>query len=403
MKNVSNSAIILLLGTLLTRTAMFMSIPFLAIYLDNVVKLSSTQIGYVIGIQPFVGVIFSLFVGKIIDYCQIKKVLIIVPIIWGIVFILFAYTNFFIGFLILNGLSGLSYVIYEPACKKALSQYAVTQSKLFIFNLRYAAINVGAVIGPLLSVFLGFKYTIKPYIILGFIYILVGLMNLFLRKSTVITNGKQNDLLFHYEKKYFNQKKNFFRLILLIVGVSFSYFGYSLFNSTISQYLSRLGENGVETYSSLLSLSALAIIIFQFPIIHLTRTIQSNCILAVSNLLFSSCLFIVNLFPNYLALITFTLFYSFGELLLGSRLDYTVDQLANENNKALFFSLAELTKIGSTMGPIIGGVLVSYLGWNNHIIIFCMLGIITLLGSPLLYFSRQKKAESVHPSFYDST
>ncbi|NRR75047.1 MFS transporter [Tetragenococcus halophilus] len=73
MKNVSNSAIILLLGTLLTRTAMFMSIPFLAIYLDNVVKLSSTQIGYVIGIQPFVGVIFSLFVGKIIDYCQIKK------------------------------------------------------------------------------------------------------------------------------------------------------------------------------------------------------------------------------------------------------------------------------------------------------------------------------------------
>ncbi|GBD59606.1 putative major facilitator superfamily transporter [Tetragenococcus halophilus subsp. halophilus] len=84
-------------------------------------------------------------------------------------------------------------------------------------------------------------------------------------------------------------------------------------------------------------------------------------------------------------------------------MDYTVDQLANENNKALFFSLAELTKIGSTMGPIIGGVLVSYLGWNNHIIIFCMLGIITLLGSPLLYFSRQKKAESVHPSFYDST
>lgn len=392
MKKVSSSAIILLLGTLLTRTAMFMSIPFLAIYLDSVVKLSSTQIGYVIGIQSFVGVFFSLFVGKIIDYCQIKKVLVIVPVLWGVVFILFAYTEFFVGFLILNGLNGLSYVIYEPACKKALSQYAVTQSKLFIFNLRYAAINVGAVIGPLLSVFLGLKYTIKPYVILGFIYILVGLINLFLRNSIDLTNYKQNDSLFTYGKQSFNQKGSFFGLILLIMGVSFSYFGYSLFNSTISQYLSRLGENGVETYSSLLSFSALAIILFQFPIIYLTRTIKSNCVLAVSNLLFSCCLFIVNLFPNYLALITFTIFYSFGELLLGSRLDYMVDQLANENNKALFFSLAELAKIGSTMGPIIGGALVSTIGWHNHIIIFCILGIITLLGSPLLYFSKQRKS-----------
>jgi len=141
------------------------------------------------------------------------------------------------------------------------------------------------------------------------------------------------------------------------------------------------------SYSKLLSFSALAIIIFQFPVIHYTRKLKSNIVLALSNILFSCCLFAVNLFPNFLALLLFTILYSFGELLLGSRFDYAVDQLAGEGNKALFFSWAELIKAGSTMGPIVGGVLVNNLGWENHVIIFSTLASITLLGSVLLFFS----------------
>lgn len=108
-------------------------------------------------------------------------------------------------------------------------------------------------------------------------------------------------------------------------------------------------------------------------------------------MLFSSCLFIVNLFPNHLALFFFTLLYSFDELLLGSRFDYAIDQLAGEENKALFFSWAELVKVGTTMGPIIGGILVSSFGWQNHVIIFSILGAITLLGSLLLFFSKNNR------------
>jgi len=246
MKKISNDATILLLGTLFTRTAMFMSIPFLAIYLDNVMGLSAAQIGYVIGVNPLVNVFFSLFIRKIIDFFDLKKALFITPIVWGIIFILFAFTNLFIGFLILNGLNGLCYVIYEPSCKMALSQYTDSKTKLFVFNLRYTAINIGAVVGPVLSIPLGFKYSIKPYIILGCMYVVVGCINYFLKEPQVISDHNFDDSVKYDKEKIKFDKKVYFNLFLLITGVAFSHFGYSLFNSTIAQYLSRLGSNGVE-------------------------------------------------------------------------------------------------------------------------------------------------------------
>ncbi|MGX7150758.1 MFS transporter [Enterococcus ureasiticus] len=389
MSKISKSAIILLVGTLFSRIAMFMSIPFLAIYLSNVAMLSPTQVGYIIGINPFVNVLFSLVVGKVIDRVQAKKILVIIPIIWGIVFILFSFTEQFTGFMVLNGLNGLCYVIYEPSCKKSLSLYTENESKLLIFNLRYAAINIGAVVGPLMSIALGFQNTIKPYLILGFIYIIVGLTNLFLREIDVLNkNGIDHRALKTPVKKSIIFDKNFKPLILLILGVMFSYFGYSQFNSTISQYLSQDDLGGIEVYSSLLSFSALAIIIFQFPMIYLTKRFQSNYVLTVSNVLFASCLLIVNSFPNYFSLVLFTILYSFGELLLGARFDFAIDQIANEQNKGAYFSWSELTKIGSTAGPIVGGLLISNFDWDQHFQIFSILGIITMIGSIFILYSK---------------
>ncbi|MBL1230061.1 MFS transporter [Enterococcus sp. BWB1-3] len=388
MSKISKSAVILLMGTLFSRIAMFMSIPFLAIYLSDVAMLTPTQIGYIIGINPFVNVLFSLVAGKLIDLIQVKKILVLIPVIWGVIFILFSFADRFVVFMILNGMNGLCYTIYEPSCKKSLSMYTRIESKLLIFNLRYAAINIGAIVGPMLSITLGFKYTIKPYIILGIIYIIVGLTNLFLSEDEIPKIKKDTDKHTKESKKAIFLDKNFKQLILLIIGVMFSYFGYSQFNSTISQYLSQESSSGVELYSSLLSFSALAILLFQFPVIRWTKKFRSNYILAISNLLFSSCLFIVIFFPSYFSLLLFTILYSLGELLLGARFDYAIDQIADEENKGAYFSWSELIKIGSTMGPIVGGILISNLNWNHHIQIFSILGAITMIGSFFIFYSK---------------
>ena len=389
MVKVSKSASILLAGTLFSRTAMFMSVPFLAIYLSTILSLSPTQVGYIIGVNPLVNVLFSLFAGKLIDQFHVKKFLIAIPIAWGIIFILFAFSNQFSQFLILNALNGLCYVIYEPSCKKGLSQYTSSESKLLIFNLRYAAINIGAILGPLLSIAFGFKYTMKPYVLLGIIYIFIGLVNIFLDEDSpskrIIKDMADSKKVRNRSVIFDNHFRQF---LLLLAGVMFSYFGYSQFNSTISQYLSRESAKGIEIYSSLLSLSALAIIILQFPIIRLTKNFQSSLVLGISNLLFGSCLFIIVFSPNYLALIMFTVLYSLGELLLGARFDYAIDQLANDKNRGMFFSCSELIKIGSTMGPIIGGTLISLLGWEQSTLLFGILGSITMIGSFFLFHSK---------------
>ena len=379
MKRPSQSAIILLIGTLFTRTAMFMSVPFLAIYLSNIIQLSTIEIGYIIGVNPLSNVLVSLFIGRVIDRIDLKKILIITPVCWGVIFILFTQIDTFLGFILLNGLNGMCYAIYEPATKKALSQSTAAQNKLFIFNFRYAAINIGAISGPILSVWLGFKNSIKPYAILGILYMIVGGMNFFLNnhleKKVPIKQASS------MEKKSSSKHLSF---ILLLLGVSCSYFGYSQFNSSIAQYLSNLGTNGVEIYSSLLSLSAIIIVIFQYPVLRLTKQRSSVLVLILSNVLFSLCLFTAISFPTSIGFILFTLFYSLAELLLGSRFDYAVDQLASEENKALYFSWSELIKLGTTVGPVVSGFLISQIGWNSYGVIFILLGFITLIGTVLL-------------------
>ncbi len=151
-----------------------MSTPFLAIFLTAQKDISLLHTGFILSINPLINVMFGSFGGRLADKFSLKKIIGGIPLVWGSAFILFYFADSFWHFLLLSGLNGLCYSIFEPASKKVLSAQTTPDNRLLVFNLRYSAINLGAFIGPLLRMLFNMKLTLFPYVILGILYILYG-------------------------------------------------------------------------------------------------------------------------------------------------------------------------------------------------------------------------------------
>lgn len=387
MKNPAVRA--LLIGTFFSRMAMFMSVPFLAIYLTSVLHFTTVRAGIIVGVNPLITVVASFFVGKLAEKVSAERLVRVIPIIWGLVYLSFYFSTTFWLFMVLNSLNGLCYAIYEPNAKRLLVDYAEAGQSLLIFNLRYAAINIGALFGPLLGNLFNIRGSLVSYLILGSVYFMIGVGNFFLfqpgpslktAKKSVEHSNKPTTKIF----------------VFLLIGMGFSYFGYSQFQSaTLSQYYanSELFQNGVARYSLFLFISQGMVILGQFVLLKVTKHVSSYKLLILSNLLLVASLLFVPYSANQPIWLVLIALYSLGELLIGAHFDQAVNSLAT-TNKTQLFSLTELMKLGSAAGPVVGSYLITFFGYQNGAAIFTCLAGITLIGSLFLAFSFHFKEKS---------
>lgn len=389
----------ILIGTFFTRTALFMSVPYLAIFLTTQKDISIFLAGCVLSINPLVNVVFSGFGGALADRLPLHKIISVVPIVWGVVFILFYYADSFQTFLLLNGLNGLCYSIFEPASKKVLSSETPPENRLIVFNLRYTAINLGAFVGPLLSLLFNMKLTLFPYVILGILYILYGASTKIFFRNASPMNASTASRNIRSLKDLSTIRKDYI-FLLLLAGMSFSYFGYSQLNGTVSQYLSATSvlADGARMYSVILSVNAIVILAAQFAVLRwISRWNPFNVVLTSNLLIAISFLFFVLPASPVMPLLFITVF-SLGELLIGARFDALVDELSPDHSKGLYFGCSEFVKIGTTFGPMLGAGLLGVYGVDSPIPVFGLICMITISGAVLIgiaSFKHLRKTQQV--------
>lgn len=383
-RNVSTSAKILLLGTLCSRIGLFMSIPFLSIYLTNGLHFTPVQTGYIIGMNPLMVVFTSFFVSKLTKKIKITRLIYLIPIIWGLVFLSFYFTTSFWILMLLNGLNGCCYSIYESSSKFLLSLTTEEIQKFTIFNLRYLAINFGGLLGPLAGMIVNTNDKITSYLWLGSIYLGIGVIHFIFFRNKPIENRKKEHHSSGVTRTFSFKTASPF--LFFLFGISFSYFGYSQFTSTVSQYFTNSGRfsNGIERYSLTMSICQLLVLSFQFVLLKYTEKLSLEISLIASNLLFSGSLLLVLVANHVSGWFFMMIVYSLAEVLLGSHLDYTVDKLAPKNHKTTYFALTELIKIGNTLGPIVGAYLIRLFTYTDSQKIFVLLALITAIGSLIL-------------------
>ncbi|MFS0656446.1 MDR family MFS transporter [Bacillus sp. 179-C3.3 HS] len=383
----------IIIGTIFGRMATSMSIPFLAVYLTQVKGASASSAGLIIAVSSLIGIVASFYGGYISDLIGRKKVMLLSIFGWTLVFVGFAFADAIWVFFIMNALNGLCRALFEPTSKALLSDVTPASIRLFVFNLRYTAINIGVIFGPLLGLYLGSSKTTIPFLAAALIYLLYGLTLAWqFKKHPVITPERTKQI--HVKKALSIIRKDTVFTIILI-GITLCSFGYSHLSSTLPQYLSAspMIENGPKLFGYLLSLNAVVVIVVQYPLILIAKRYSTILCLVAGNILLACSLFAIAFSQSLGALALIIVVFTIGEVLLFAMMDLFVDNIAKPDMKGSYFGAVGFSQLGNVIGPWAGGLCIDLFGADNPLSIFSVLSIVTIAGVPFLLigYARLKK------------
>lgn len=382
----------IILGTMFGRLVTSMSIPFLSIYLTQVLGATPTQTGFTVAVSSLAGVMISFYGGYISDIIGRKTVMLISVFCWAGVFFGFSAAQHLWVFFLVNTLNGLCRAVFEPTSRALLSDITPPDHKLLVFNLRYAAVNLGVVFGPIIGLQLGSAKSTFPFLIAGIVYIAYGLV-LFLQFSVHHSSLPARSVVQAPRLREALATTGRDRVFLpVLLGTTFCVLGYGHFSSTLAQYLAMNTHfsDGRQLFSYMLSLNAVTVLVVQYPIVRtaskfppLIPLILGNACVALSLLLFGVA--------GGVALLMFSVvLFTIGEVLLFTMMDMLIDRIAKPEWKGTYFGTIGFNNFGNVMAPIFGGLLLDQFGARNGPAVFIPLALTTALGLPFLITAHRR-------------
>ncbi|MEK8126386.1 MFS transporter [Paenibacillus filicis] len=368
---------VLLVGTVLARTASSMSMPFLAIYLSRESDLSPVLIGMIIGLGSLAGTFGGFIGGALSDRLGRKVIMMVALVGWVVVFGGFAAAKAPIAFMLLNMLNGLCRSLYEPVSQALMADVTPKEKRLRVFSLRYLAINIGVAVGPLLGAFLGAFEAWLPFLITSCIYlaytvILYILLNVFgitkiegeTRTGATVASAWKiiaRDRIFRY----------------YIGGGIIAAIGYSQMMATLSQYVSQSVADGAMLFAWLMSLNAVTVVVLQVPLTRwsekrgpLTAIVTGGAMFALGDLGYAiadnTLLFLLSMFV-----------FTIGEVLNYPAANVLIDRLAPDGMRGTYYGAQSFSNLGHFIGPVLGGYLLAEWGGGP---MFATIAGVTLAG-----------------------
>ncbi|MEL4024780.1 MFS transporter [Lysinibacillus endophyticus] len=378
----------IIIGTLFARLASSMSMPFLAIYLTMTKGVSPGMTGIIIAVSALVGVFTSYIGGNLSDQFGRKWIMVGSIIVWTFVFLGFAFADNVAWFFILNALNGICKSFFEPTSRALLSDMTKPENKLMIFNLRYAAINVGVAIGPLIGLQLGSSKSSLPFIITAFVYMIytISLLIQFKKYNLEEKVAIKKERVTMKQSLQVLGKDTIF--LLALIGIILGNAGYSQFSSTLSQYFANAPVflDGVTLFSYVLVLNAITVLIVQYPVTRIGKKYSPLVSIMFGTMTLSLSLLGFGMLKSVPLMFACAVLFTVGEVLMFSMTDVFIDQIAVQNLKGTYFGAMGFSGLGGVIGPWLGGFLLDYYGYGNGAIVFAYLAALCSLGFPILLY-----------------
>ncbi|MEO4053065.1 MFS transporter [Solibacillus sp. CAU 1738] len=371
---------IILCGTIFTRIASFMTMPFLAIYLQKELGASPLLIGLTLGVAPLCATFGGFIGGYLTDKFGRKSVIITTVFVWSAVFIGFAVATIAPLFVLLNALNGLCRSFFEPGTQALMIDFTEGNKRRRLFSVRYTAINIAAVIGPLVGVMIStLSSAVVPFIITATMYALYGLFLIFLlnkyeMRQKMLAAGQS---IQHIFRVVLADRK----LLLFLAGGILINVGYSQFDSTLPQYIQLNIADGVKLFSLLIALNATVVLLLQLPISMLTEKISIMKSLTIGILFFAGGLMLFGLADSYWLFIVAMIIFSTGEIFAFPMMNAIIEEIAPETQKATYLGASQFKNIGGFIGPMFGGWLLIHFEAQ----LFFVIGFAVLMSVPFYY------------------
>ncbi|MNW39834.1 Multidrug resistance protein MdtH [compost metagenome] len=383
----------IIVGTIFGRMGTSMSIPFLSIYLIKSLGASPSETGIVVAVSSLIGVFASFYGGYISDVIGRRSVMFISVFGWAFVFIGFALADEIWMFFVVNALNGLCRALFEPTSRALLADITPKENKLLVFNLRYAAINLGVVVGPILGLQLGLSSSGGAFYIAGLIYFLYGIVLViqFLINSQMGRKAERSEadkLSLAGAMRVTGSDRTF---VYVLIGMIFCVLGYGHFSSTLPQYMEMSPDitDGAKWFSYMLSLNAVIVLIVQFPLVRISSRFSPITPLIVGNLCVSSSLFVFGAFHTAAAFLIGVVIFTVGEVLMFTMTDVLVDQIAKPELRGTYFGVFGFNNLGNVIAPLLGGYLLDIYGSSSSVLIFTIVALTTAFGLPFLLLGRR--------------
>nr|WP_166273116.1 MFS transporter [Saccharibacillus alkalitolerans] len=392
LKQIHPLAWTIIVGTMFGRLVTSMSIPFLAIYLTGTMGVPATLTGLIVAASSLAGVSVSFYGGYISDRIGRKKVMLVSVFCWAAVFFGFAAASEIWMFFVVNVLNGLCRSVFEPASRALLSDTTPPEHKLLAFNLRYAAINIGVVFGPILGLRLGSAESTFPFLVAGVVYVLYGLVLIAQFSAHRSALPARSEAAAPKIREAFAVTRRDRIFLPVLIGTTFCVLGYGHFSSTLAQYLSLAPglANGRELFSYMLAMNAAVVLIVQYPIVKTVSRFRPVVPLILGNALVSLSLLMFGMGHGLVLLLAGVFVFTVGEVLLFTMMDMLIDRIAKPEWKGTYFGTIGFNNVGNVAAPIVGGLLLDRFALQSGLAVFAPLALLTACGLPFLLAAHKR-------------
>lgn len=366
----------LLIGSLITSTAMSFIWPLNTIYMHNTLHQPLTVAGIVLGVNQLATMLGNWLGGILFDHWSIYYTSLVGVMINILALGLLIFLNSWPIYAFLIILSGFSNGILTT-CIYSLATRVQNKKTSSIFNMLYFTSNFGLVfgtlaVGYLLKIGVSYIFTLASLTQVIFLIIVIKYFN-----------------IVNYNKGYSKKKvvvKGKFLIWSVLLALLLSWVVYTQWQSNLSAYM--LGKGfSIKQYSFLWTLNAVLIITFQ-PVLTFFNDFLIKHIISRINVglfLFAVAFFILLLNHNYFILGISMAFLTFGEILLFPGVASLVDIYAPNNESGIYQGLVQMfTAGGKAVGPFIGAAIIDC---SNYKVLFLCLVLIIMAAIFIFSFS----------------
>jgi MFS family permease len=372
-------SICLLAGTLLSRLALFITLPYLSIHITNTLGAPPTITGLIVGAGPLCGIINAFLMGYVSDKIGRRRIMEISLITWSLAFLGFAFSSSLWQFLLCNMLYGASRSSFESVATALLSDVTVEENRKRVFHYRYFFINLAASVAPLIGLWLILKNPTLGFCITAGVYFLYYLsLRYFMNRYHVqIKKDDSNPITFIGTMKVLRSDH---ALLLFLLGNIFMLLGFCQLETNVPQYLNQsFGDYGIKLYSYFMMVNGATIVCFQLWINRMTKNLDLVKVTNVGFLIYATGMVAMGLFadiPNWFLISMFII--SIGEILVFSNSYILIDKLGPAHLKGSYFGVVEICHLGFVIGPWLGGFIMLHIGGPKMFMVMGSLSLISI-------------------------